>query len=77
MGSGGAQVFGTAVALVVAKYTNRTIAGVYTLVLACTGVIMMLAIPAEKNAARYGGYILTMQCTWLYRHTYPVSSTPS
>ncbi|KIX03823.1 uncharacterized protein Z518_07376 [Rhinocladiella mackenziei CBS 650.93] len=61
MGSGGSQVAGTFLALIIARYTNRTIAGVYTLVLACTGVVMMLAIPAENNGARYGGFILTMQ----------------
>ncbi|KAH7035965.1 permease of the major facilitator superfamily [Microdochium trichocladiopsis] len=61
MGSGSAQVVGTFVALFVAKMTNRTIAGIYTLVLAIVGVVMMLTIPAEYNGARYGGYTLTMQ----------------
>lgn len=62
MAPGGAAVVGTFVALVVAKYTNRTIAGVYTLVLSCIGVIMMFTISPENVTARYGGYILTMQC---------------
>ncbi|KAF7555689.1 hypothetical protein G7Z17_g2002 [Cylindrodendrum hubeiense] len=56
-----AAVVGTVVALVVAKYTNRTIAGMYTLALSCVGVVMMFTIPASNHVARYGGYILTMQ----------------
>ena len=66
MAPGAAAVVGTFVALVVAKYTNRTIAGMYTLALSCTGVVMMFTIPAANNTARYGGYILTMQCKWPY-----------
>lgn len=62
MAPGAATVVGTFVALFVAKYTNRTIAGMYTLVLSCVGVVMMFTIPASNNVARYGGYILTMQC---------------
>ncbi len=62
MGSGAAAVVGTGVAVVVAKFTNRTIAGIYTLVLSCVGIIMMFTIPAKYNAARYGGYVLTLQC---------------
>lgn len=62
MGSGGAQVVGTFVALWVAKVTNRTTAGIYTLVLACVGTAMMLSIPEENTSARYGGFILLMQC---------------
>ena len=53
---------GTVVALFVAKATNRTITGIYTVLLGCVGVIMMLTIPSEHNTARYGGYILTLQC---------------
>lgn len=62
MGSGSAQVLGTVIALWVAKMTNRTTAGVYTLVLSIIGTVMMLAIPEEHHAARYGGFILLMQC---------------
>ena len=62
MGSGSAQVAGTILALFVAKKTNRTIAGVYTLVLAIAGTVMMLTIPAQHNTAGYGGFILLMQC---------------
>lgn len=62
MGPGAAAVVGTGLALLVAKYSNRTIAGIYTLCLSCVGIIMMLAIPSENYNARYGGYILTMQC---------------
>ncbi|KAH6682740.1 permease of the major facilitator superfamily [Halenospora varia] len=61
MGSGASQVVGTFLALFIAKYTNRTVAGVWTLVLACIGCAMMLGIPASNNGARYGGYILVMQ----------------
>ncbi|KAF9893445.1 hypothetical protein FE257_010757 [Aspergillus nanangensis] len=61
MAPGACAVVGTMVALVVAKLTNRTISGVYTTLLGCIGVVMMLTIPEEMNAARYGGYILTMQ----------------
>lgn len=65
MGSGAATVAGTFLALAIAKYTNRTVAGAYTLVLACVGVIMMFTIPASNYGARYGGYILTLQCKLL------------
>ncbi|KAL4783700.1 major facilitator superfamily domain-containing protein [Aspergillus varians] len=61
MGSGASQVAGTFLALYIAKYTNRTIAGVFTLLLACIGCAMMLGIPASHNTARYGGYILMYQ----------------
>ncbi|CEJ57919.1 Putative Permease of the major facilitator superfamily [Penicillium brasilianum] len=61
MGSGAAQVVGTVLALFVAKWTNRTIAGVYTLVLACIGTAMMLGIPSSNNNGRYGGYVLVYQ----------------
>lgn len=62
MAPGGAAVVGTFVALIVAKYTSRTVAGVYLLLISCVGVIMMLAIPPERYLSRYGGYILTLQC---------------
>jgi MFS transporter, ACS family, allantoate permease len=62
MGVGGAQVVGTVLALLIAKKTNRTIAGIWTLILAIIGTVMMLAIPARHNEARYGGYILLLQC---------------
>lgn len=65
MGSGAAQVVGTILALFVAKWTNRTIAGVYTLVLACIGIAMMLGIPSSNNSGRYGGYVLVYQCSFL------------
>ncbi|KPI43104.1 putative transporter [Cyphellophora attinorum] len=61
MGVGGAQVVGTVLALFIAKKTNRTIAGIWTLILAIIGTVMMLAIPARYNEARYGGYILLLQ----------------
>jgi MFS transporter, ACS family, allantoate permease len=62
MAPGAAAVVGTVVALFVAKATNRTISGIYTIILGCVGVIMMFTIPASHNAARYGGYVLTLQC---------------
>lgn len=62
MGSGACTVVGTGVALVVAKHTSRTIAGIYTLTVSCVGVIMMFTIPSHQYAARYGGYVLTSQC---------------
>lgn len=62
MATGACVVGGTVVALFVAKYTNRTICGIYVVVLGCIGVIMMFTIPEENITARYGGYILTMQC---------------
>lgn len=65
MGSGAATVAGTVIALLLAKHTGRTIAGVYTLTLSCIGVIMMFVIPASNYRARYGGYILTQQCKFL------------
>lgn len=65
MGSGAAQVVGTIFALCVAKWTNRTIAGVLTLVLACIGAAMMFGIPSSNNNARYGGYVLVYQCSLL------------
>ncbi|KAI2602046.1 major facilitator superfamily domain-containing protein [Hypoxylon sp. NC1633] len=61
MGSGGASVVVILVAFVVAKYTNRTIAGVGVFLLSCLGCIMMLAIPASNYGARYGGYVLAIQ----------------
>ncbi|GES60113.1 MFS general substrate transporter [Aspergillus terreus] len=61
MATGACVVAGTVVALFVAKYTNRTICGIYVMVLGCIGVIMMFTIPEENITARYGGYILTMQ----------------
>ncbi|KAH8898697.1 MFS general substrate transporter [Thozetella sp. PMI_491] len=61
MAPGAAAVFGTFVALFVAKHTSRTIGGLWTLLLSCVGVVMMLTIPEEHAAARYGGYILTLQ----------------
>ncbi|KKK21935.1 hypothetical protein P175DRAFT_0529322 [Aspergillus ochraceoroseus IBT 24754] len=61
MAPGAAAVLGTGVACVVAKYTNRTIAGIFPLVLSCIGIIMMFTIPSENYSARYGGYVLTMQ----------------
>lgn len=62
MGSGASQVAGTFLALFVAKHTNRTFAGIFTLLLACVGGAMMLGIPSHNNGARYGGYILVYQC---------------
>ena len=66
MAPGAGQVVGTLVALWVAKVTNRTVAGIYTLLLGCVGAVMMLAIPAHHNTARYGGYILVLQCKLLW-----------
>lgn len=59
---GACTVVGVGIALVIARHTNRTIAGIYTLVLSVVGVAMMLGIPSSNINARYGGYILTMQC---------------
>ncbi|KAF7631452.1 permease of the major facilitator superfamily [Aspergillus flavus] len=61
VGSGAAQVVGVVLALFVAKWTNRTIAGVFPLVLACVGAAMMLGISSSNNNARYGGYVLAYQ----------------
>lgn len=65
VGSGAAQVVGVVLALFVAKWTNRTIAGVFPLVLACVGAAMMLGISSSNNNARYGGYVLAYQCSLL------------
>ena len=72
MGSGAATVVGTFLAMFIARYTSRTIAGIYTLILSCIGVSMMLAIPSSNYGARYGGYILTLQCKlrFYYRKIY-------
>ncbi|KEY74559.1 hypothetical protein S7711_07162 [Stachybotrys chartarum IBT 7711] len=61
MGSGASQVAGTFLALFIAKKTNRTVAGIWTLFLACVGTAMMLAIPESNYGARYGGLVLTYQ----------------
>lgn len=62
MAPGACAALGTVLVTVVIKCTNRTIGGIFVIVLGCVGVIMMLTIPENANAARYGGYILTMQC---------------
>jgi hypothetical protein len=62
MGPGGAAIAGVLIAIVVAKYTNRTMAGTFIFILSIIGVIMMLAIPSENYGARYGGYVLALQC---------------
>lgn len=62
MAPGACAAIGTVLATVVIKCTNRTFGGIFVMILGCVGVIMMLTIPEEANAARYGGYILTMQC---------------
>jgi ACS family allantoate permease-like MFS transporter len=67
MAPGAAAVFGAAVALVIARYTNRTIAGIWCLGLSCIGIVMMFTLPAANHAARYGGYILTLQCKFPQR----------
>lgn len=69
MAPGAGQVLGTFFALWVAKVANRTVAGIVPLLLGCVGVIMMLAIPAEHNAARYGGYVLVLQCEFCKWYT--------
>ncbi|KAF7560364.1 hypothetical protein G7046_g3780 [Stylonectria norvegica] len=61
MGTGASQVAGTFLALFIAKKTNRTTAGLWTLTLACIGTAMMLGIPKEHQGARYGGLVLTYQ----------------
>ncbi|GKZ35527.1 hypothetical protein AbraIFM66950_006189 [Aspergillus brasiliensis] len=61
MAPGACAAIGTIVVIFVIKATNRTIGGIFTMLLGCAGVIMMLTIPEESYAARYGGYILTMQ----------------
>ncbi|KAI2861242.1 hypothetical protein CBS63078_7960 [Aspergillus niger] len=61
MAPGACAAIGTVLATVVIKCTNRTFGGIFVMILGCVGVIMMLTIPEEANAARYGGYILTMQ----------------
>lgn len=62
MAPGAAGIVGVGVAWLVAIYTNRTIGGLFPLMLSCIGVIMMFALPAQNYAARYGGYVLTLQC---------------
>lgn len=62
MAPGAAAVAGSLVALIIAKYTNRTIAGIFSLALSCIGIVMMFTILPSNHAARYGGYILTLQC---------------
>jgi hypothetical protein len=62
MGSGAASVVVILIAFIVAKYTNRTTAGVGVFLLSCVGCVMMLAIPAANYGARYGGYVLSIQC---------------
>jgi ACS family allantoate permease-like MFS transporter len=44
-GSGACTVLGTGLAWYVAKWTGRTFAGIYTLVLAAMGCLSELAIP--------------------------------
>lgn len=66
MAPGAAAVCGTLLSWLLAKYTNRTIAGAVVLIVSIVGVIMMLTIEADHYAARYGGYILTMQCKQAY-----------
>lgn len=67
---GACAAIGTVVVLFVIKYTNRTMGGIFTIVLGCIGTIMMLTIPEHYNTARYGGYILTMQCELKQRYLY-------
>lgn len=62
MAPGAAAVVGSILVLFIAEYTCRTVAGIFSLVLSVTGTAMMLGIPAENYTARYGGYILTLQC---------------
>lgn len=62
MAPGAAAVVGSILVLVIAEYTCRTVAGIFSLVLSVTGTAMMLGIPPENYVARYGGYILTLQC---------------
>lgn len=59
---GAGMVVGGVIAVLIERYTNRAIAGIWTLMLSCVGVVMMLAIPSDNYAARYGGYILMYQC---------------
>ncbi|KAB8214636.1 major facilitator superfamily domain-containing protein [Aspergillus novoparasiticus] len=61
MAPGAAGIVGVGAAWLVAKYTNRTIGGLFPLVLSCIGVVMMFALPVQDYAERYGGYILTLQ----------------
>lgn len=65
MAPGAATVAGSLLSLFVAKWTNRTFAGLFSLILSVVGVTMMFTIPEAHAAARYGGYILTMQCQYL------------
>jgi MFS transporter, ACS family, allantoate permease len=62
MAPGAGIVVGTGLALIIARLTNRTISGIFVVVLSVIGCIMMFAVPADHYAARYGGYILTLQC---------------
>jgi len=46
---------------ILAKYTNRTVAGTSIILVSVIGCIMMLAIPPKQNGARYAGYLLSVQ----------------
>lgn len=62
MAPGAAAILGSILVIYVAKWSNRTFAALFTLVISCVGVVMMFTIPGRHAAARYGGYILTLQC---------------
>ncbi|VUC22936.1 unnamed protein product [Clonostachys rosea] len=60
MGPGGAAIIGVLMSTVLAKYTNRSTAGIFVHVVSIIGTVMMLAIPASNYPARYGGYVLAL-----------------
>jgi ACS family allantoate permease-like MFS transporter len=62
MAPGAVSVVGVLVCTLVAKYTNRTLAGIFASILSIIGTIMMFAIPASNYNSRYGGYVLALLC---------------
>ncbi|EOO02172.1 putative mfs allantoate transporter protein [Phaeoacremonium minimum UCRPA7] len=61
MAPGAVSVVGVLVSGLVAKFTNRTTAGVFMFVVSIIGTIMMFAIPSSQYTSRYGGYVLALQ----------------
>ncbi len=59
---GAAALASLGLSFLIAKYTNRTTAGISILTLPAVGCAMILGIPSSNSGARYGGYVLTLQC---------------
>ena len=62
MSTGAACVAGMLLALLIAKHSNRTTTCICIFLLSSAGCAMMVWIPSEHLGARYGGYILGVQC---------------